>query len=496
MTTDRTTRSTDDVRGAAPGSAANRPRGFGVLFLVDLWERFGYYGMQAVLVLYASAPAANGGLGLAPTTAATLFGAYLGATFMLSLTGGWVGDRLLGTRPAVLCGAVLIGLGYAGLAIGGWPATAAGFVLVSAGTALLKPNLTSLLGLLYGDDNVGREAGISFFYIGVQVSALVAPLVTGLLGEVVGWSLAFWVSAAAMVVAVVTVTAGSGRFGELGARPVRPATAVERRAALRTTLVVLVVIGVLVLAAIATGIASPKAAIVAVGLSTLVVPLGCYLRLQRRPDLPAPTRVALRTFLWVLFGSALFWMLVGQAGGVLNLFAQQDTQRTIGDVTLPASWLQSATPLFILVLAPIVAARWRQYGARFSTPAKFATGLLLAGVSFLVMALAAQLATGGTLVSPLWLLTVYLLHACGELIVSAVGISAAVQVAPVSYAGQMIGVWWLFSALGVGLSSQLVNLVPVIGPAAYYLVLGAAVTGYGLMLLVRSRSLSALLDTA
>ncbi|WP_298798386.1 peptide MFS transporter [uncultured Pseudonocardia sp.] len=491
MTTDQTP--ADVASGAPPGHPA-RPRGFGVLFLVDLWERFGFYGTQAILVLFASASVADGGLGLATPTAATLFGAYLGTTFMLSLAGGWVGDRLLGTRNALLCGAVLIGAGYVGLALGGWTFVATGLVLVSAGTALLKPNLTSLLGLLYRDDEIGREAGISLFYVGIQLSALAAPLVAGLLGEVVGWSAAFSVSAAAMVLAVVTLVLGSGRLGEVGARPIRPASPSERRAALQLTLVVTAVVTGAVIVAVATGIASPRAAITAVGLSTLVVPMVCYLRLLRGPDLTRATRTRMRTFLWVLFGSALFWMLIGQGGGLLNLFAAQSTLRTIGGLTVPASWLQSATPLFILVLAPLFAARWRRYGSRFGTASKFAAGLLLAGASFLVMAVAAHLAADGTLVSPLWLLTVYLLHACGELIVSAVGISAAVAVAPPSYAGQMIGVWWLFSALGVGLSSQLVNLVPVIGAPSYFLALGVAVAAYGVLLLIRRRSLAASLS--
>ncbi|MGH3974327.1 MAG: peptide MFS transporter [Pseudonocardiaceae bacterium] len=474
-----------------------RPRGFGTLFITDLWERFGFYGMQAILVLYAAAPASEGGLGLPLTSAAALFGAYLGITFMMSLAGGWVGDRLLGARRAVLIGGIMVTAGYAGLATPGAVFTVLGLSGVSLGTALLKPNLTSLLSMLYGRDSAGREAGISLFYVGIQISALTAPLVTGFLGETINWHLGFAAAAVAMLLAVIQFTAGNRYLGDIGSRPGSVATSKERRAAIRVALVLLGLIAVMVLLGVFTGTATAQAAIIVIGLSTLVVPISCFAILRRQPGLGEDGSRRLGMFLWVLFGSSLFWLLVGQDGALLNLFARDSTDRSLlGIATVPASWLQSATPLFILLLAPLFAYQWTRVGSRISLPVKFATGLLFAGLSFVVIAVAAALAADGDKVSPLWLITVYFMHACGELVVAAVGISAAVDVVPQAFTGQIIGLWWLFSAMGAGLSSQVVHLSAVLPDWIYYLGLGLIVLAYGGVLLLRRRTISAGLRTA
>ncbi|WP_306212610.1 peptide MFS transporter [Actinoplanes sp. RD1] len=468
----------------APSAPQARPRGFGALFLTDLWERFGFYGMQAILVLYAAAPRDEGGLGLPRTSAAALFGAYLGLTFMMSLPGGWIGDRILGTRRAVLWGALAVTGGYAALAVPAVAATPPGLLLVSLGTALLKPNLTTMLSLIYGRDSHGREAGISLFYVGIQISALLGPLVTGFLGETVDWHLGFAAAAAAMVLGVLQYLAGYRRFGATGAAPARPIAAADLAVVVRRTTIVVAAVLVVAVAIVAGGRGSAELAIIVVGLCALVLPVVCFFLLLRRPELSDTDRSRMRSFLWILFGAALFWMVVGQDGALLNLFAQESTDRRLLGITVPASWLQSATPVFILLLAPLLARWWTTRGTRATAPVKFSAGLAFAGISFLLMAVAAQLATAGD-VSPAWLLSVYLLHACGELVIAAVGISAAVDAAPRTHAGQMIGVWWLFSAMGAGLSSQIVRLAEVVPEAVYYLGLGLLVSGYGAVVLAR-----------
>ncbi|GAA0525983.1 oligopeptide:H+ symporter [Paractinoplanes ferrugineus] len=473
----------------APPAPQARPRGFGALFLTDLWERFGFYGMQAILVLYAADPRAEGGLGLPPTSAAALFGAYLGLTFMLSLPGGWIGDRILGTRRAVLWGTLAVATGYFVLALPTIGTAPLGLLLVSLGTALLKPNLTTMLSLIYGRDSHGREAGISLFYVGIQLSAMLGPLVTGFLGETIDWNLGFAAAGVAMLLGTAHYLAGYRRFGDTGAAPARPIGAAALAVVVRRTSAIVGAVLVAVVVLVLSGAASAELAIIVVGLSALILPTLCFFLLVRRPELTERDRSRMRSFLWLLFGAALFWMIVGQDGALLNLFAQRSTDRTWFGFAIPASWLQSATPVFILILAPLLARWWTTRGSRSSAPVKFSVGLSFAGVSFLIMAVAADRAAVAA-VSPGWLVSVYLLHACGELVVASVGISAAIDAAPRTHAGQMIGVWWLFSAMGAGLGSQVVRLADVLPDSVYYGALGALGCGYAGLLFVRRRRIA------
>ncbi|WP_283133442.1 peptide MFS transporter [Rhizohabitans arisaemae] len=443
---------------------AARSKWFSTLFLTDLWERFGFYGLLAILVLYAAAPVSEGGLGLPRAEAAALLGVYLAVTFMLSMAGGWAGDRLFGPRLATLWGGITVTLGYTLMALPTTVTTFPGLLGVSIGTALIKPNMTTMLNLHYGTDRAGREAGISMFYVGIQVSALISPLVVGFLGERVDWHLGFAAAACAMAFGVLQYWAGSRHFAPGIGRVVRPATPRQRRVAATAAVLGLVLV-------VSAGIAlTAQHAIVLVGLISLIVPFTAFTFVRRAQAETDRRRITV--FLWLLLGASVFWMIAGQDGSLLNLFALHSTERDLFGFAVPASWLQSATPLFILAIAPIFALRWRRYGERLGVPAKFAAGLLLVGASFLVMAGAAALAADGAKVSPLWLLTVYFMHACAELIIAAVGISAAAEVAPPAYQAQIIGLWWLFCALGAGLASQAVRLTTVLPDQVYYLALG------------------------
>ncbi|MFB9235127.1 peptide MFS transporter [Plantactinospora siamensis] len=468
---------------------------FATLFLTDMWERFGFYGMQAILVLYAVAPTTGGGLGLPAGEAAALFGAYIGLTFLCALPGGWLGDRLLGPQRAVAVGASVIAAGYLVLAAG--PAWAAvGLALTVVGGGLFKPNQQALVNMLCGDDTARRESTISIFYVGIQLSALLSPLVTGYLGERVDWRLGFAASAVAMLLGVVAFLLGRPSLGPVGRRAGRPLSAHERRRVVRRTGTVAAVAAVALAAGAVAGVLTAGRLIILLGLLTLVLPVVCYLGLVRNPALTPEHRRRLRGMLWLFLGSGLFWMLVSQAGSVLNIFARDSTDRHVLGFLVPASWLQAATPLGMLLLAPVLAWQFPRLGARLSTPVKFAAGLLLAGGSFLLMAVAATLAAGGGRVSVLWLLAVYAMHAGGELVVAAVGISSTADVVAPTFLGQALGVYWLFAALGGGLGSGLVRLVDVLPDQVYYLGLGAVTTLVGLLFLARRRSILASLRAA
>lgn len=470
------------------------PRWFGTLFMVDLWERFGFYGMLAIFVLYGVDPVDEGGLGLPRASAAALFGCYLGLTFMFALPGGWIGDRVLGQQRAVQYGTVMVAIGHFVLAVPNRWFAPAGLLLVMAGTGLFKPNHHALVNVLAGNDGARRESAISALYIGVQVSALFAPLINGFLGERLDWHLGFAASGVAMTIGAFQYARGRKNFGAVGLLPNRPMPPAQGQAVARRTGYGVGAAVVLFALAAAAGAVTAQSAIILVGLLTLILPAACFTMVVRNPELTSEDRRKLRTLLWVFLGSGLFWMLVSQAGSLLNLFAKHSTDRTFFAFTLPASWLQAATPLCILVLAPILAWQFPKIGSRFGIATKFSVGLLCAGISFLLMSSASALAGGGATVSILWLLAVYLLHACGELVIAAVGISATAGAVGRAFMGQTLGLWWLFAALGGGLGSGVVRLIDVVPDPLYYLGLGLVATLVGVLFAVRRQQITAVLQ--
>ncbi len=441
------------------------------LFVAELWERFGFYGVQAILVLYAVAPAADGGLGLSQGSAAAVFGAYIGITFMMALPGGWLADRVLGQQRAIVLGPGLIALGCYSLALPPDGLTPLGLLLIACGFGLFKPNHQAMINILAGTPG-RREAAIAALFVGIQVIGLCGPLIIGSIGERVSWSLAFATIGVVLTVGVFAVQAGRRSYGEVGRGPTRPLSPAEQRRLRRRTAPLALGTAALVIVLLGTGLVPPMAALMLIGLGLIAAPWGAYLRLRRNPALDSGARWRLSVMLRLFLGATLFWLLAGQDGSVLTLFAKDSTDRELLGFTLPASWLQGATPLFMLLIAPLFAWQLPRLNRWFGVPAKFAFGLSVAGVSFLVMAVAATAAADGQRVSPLWLLSVYLLHACGEIVVAAVSISAISDLVPRDFLGQGIGVYWLFAAMGGGLSSQVAALIDVLSAPVYYLSLG------------------------
>ncbi|KNB50326.1 peptide permease [Streptomyces caatingaensis] len=465
------------------------PRWYATLFVTDALERFGFYGMQAILVLYAAAPAARGGLGLPADQAAALFGVWIGVMFLLSLPGGWVGDRLLGRRRALLTGCLLSAAGYLALALpSGWT-TAAGLLVLAAGGGLFKPNHQALINLMFTGRR-GRESGISLMYVGVQVSALTAPLVTGYLGERAGWHAGFAVAALPLGATAVLLARSAGRFAGADGGPRRPLGRAERRAVLRGTGLVAGGLGAVVAGLGAAGLLDAAALILLSTVLTVTVPVAGYRALYRDPALGAGQRRRLRGYLGVCLGATLFWIVVAHAASLLTLFARDHTDLRVAGLAVPPSWLQAATPACVLVLAPVVAAVLPAVGGRHGVAVKLAGGLLAVGCGFLVMCAAATAAAHGARVSPLWLVVVYVLHACGELVVPAVVVSSAAEVLGERFMGRVVGLLWLFAALGGGLGSALVRLSGVLGEPVYYLCLGGVASAAGLAFLLGRRRLA------
>src|SRR2546421_733364 len=423
------------------------PKGLTTLFFTEFWERFSYYGMRAILTLFMVAKAADGGLGLDVAAAAGIYGFYTAAVFFMGIPGGWVADRLLGQRNAVLYGGILIAMGHYSLAIDSRPTFYAGLVLIVLGTGLLKPNISAIVGQLYSADDKRRDAGFSIFYMGINMGAFFAPLVCGTLGERVGWHWGFGAAGVGMTLGLIQYVLGGSRLGDAGILKERPKDA--RRLWGRLALAVLALVAVFYF------LWDYRDYVLLAGT------IGVFWWLLRQGRDPAERKRIGAIIAFFVFAT-LFWAGFEQAGSSLTLFAKDFTENSVFGRQFPASYYQSVNPLGILALAPLFAWLWVRWGkTQPSSPAKFVLGLVFLSLGFLVITGAAFVSAqgGNSRVSPMWLIAGYVLHTVGELCLSPVGLSAVTKLAPQRLVGSMMGVWFLALSLGNFIGGRVAGLV-------------------------------------
>jgi POT family proton-dependent oligopeptide transporter len=428
-----------------------------------MWERFSYYGIRPLLVLYMTAALTSGGFGFERTEAASIVGIYAACVYLASLPGGWIADRLLGLRRAIWWGGVLIALGHLSIALSAAfsrPAFFLGLIFIVLGTGLLKPNISAIVGDLYPEGGSRRDAGFSIFYMGINIGALIAPLVTGLLGEKVGWHYGFGAAGVGMVLGLITYWFTANKtLGSIGMEPSRhpdPAVDARQRQQMRLGVIVLVVVLFGVVALGMAGIIDINPVKVAQSMSMVMLGLAIlyflYLFLLAGLDLEEKKRVAVIVVLFLF--ATIFWAAFEQAPTSLNLFAADYTDRNVFGWEMPILWLQSANSLFVILLAPLFAWLWISLGRRRrdpSSPVKFSLGLLFAAIGFAIMIFAANAVLSGglgTRVSPWWLVASYFFQTVGELCLSPVGLSSMTKLSPRRFTGQMMGVWFMAAALG------------------------------------------------
>ncbi|MFI6519654.1 peptide MFS transporter [Spirillospora sp. NPDC050679] len=480
----------------APGARTffGHPWGLATLFFTEMWERFSFYGLRAILVLFLIAPPADSGLGMAEGTAKALLGVYMAMVYFVALPGGWIADRLLGARRAVLVGGVVIMLGHLSMAIpGGAGFVYLGLVLIILGTGLLKPNISTMVGKLYrGEHDARRDAAFSIFYMGINIGSL-APFVVGYLGEQVNWHLGFGAAAVGMALGLVQYLAGGRHLAGVGDRPGNPLTPAERRRVLRTVGLAAAAAAAVVLVFAALGRLTVDGVTVALTVLAIVVPVAYFGYMFRSPEVSGEERVRLRAYVWLFLAAALFWMIFDQAAGPLNIFAQQSVDLSVFGWRMPASWTQNINPILIICFAAVFAWLWVRLGDRVGTPQKFAFALVMCGLSFVVMSAASNAASGGAKVSLLWLIAVYLLQTLGELSLSPVGLSVTTKLAPQAFASQMMGVWFLATAAGDAVGGQVARLQEPWGDVRYFLLLGACTLAAGVVMFLFTRSLRRLM---
>jgi len=436
------------------------PRGLSTLFFTELFERFSFYGMKALLILFMTTAVAQGGLGFETEKAGAIYGLYTAGVYLAAMPGGWLADRMLGQRRAVLYGGIIIALGHFSMALPGLNFFFLGLILIVVGTGLLKPNISAMVGELYAPGDARRDAGFSIFYMGINIGAM-APLVVGPLGERVSWHLGFGLAGVGMVCGVIQYLLTGKHLGEVGQEPRNAAgrapapgqAAQPSGSGLVGLAVAVVLVGLLGLLQVmgvvdltsAVGLANAGGAIIV----TLTLAFFGYMFAVGGLDAVEKRRLAVIGILFLC--SSLFWAGFEQAGSSLNLFARDLTDRRMFGAELPASTLQAVNAIFIIGLAPVFAWLWvwlSKRGREPSSPAKFSVGLVLMGAGFLVMVAASLAAAGGHKVSPLWLVLTYLLHTLGELSLSPVGLSTVTKLAPQRAVGVMMGVWFMSMALG------------------------------------------------
>lgn len=451
------------------------PRGLSTLFFTEMWERFSYYGMRAFLIFYMTASASTGGLGLDTATAAAIYGTYTAMVYLLSVPGGWIADRVMGQQKAVLYGGMLIALGHFSLAVPTVTFFYFGLVLIVLGTGLLKPNISVIVGQLYGARDSRRDAGFSIFYMGINTGAFFGPLIAGFLAQDarframlsgwgldpnIAWHFGFGAAGVGMTLGLVQYTAFGRWLGEAGKVPggaTTPELAAKYKGQLfawgGASLGLLAIIVALAAGGVIT--IAPTAVRDFAGYSLLIITVVFFSNLfMDRTWTPDE-----RGRLWVIFvfflAAAAFWSVFEQAGSTLSLFADRNTRHDFAGVEFPPSWFQSLNAVFIVTFAPLFAWLWMTLGTRQpASPTKFGLGLIGVGVAFLLLISPARSAAAGGLVSPLWLTTVYLLHTFAELCLSPVGLSSMTKLAPPRIVGSMMGVWFLGASVGNFIAGQ------------------------------------------
>lgn len=477
-----------------------QPRGLATLFMTEMWERFSYYGMRAILVLYLIAPPdgvspPGPGLGLSVAVAAAIYGSYSSLVYLLPVAGGWIADRLTGPRRAVLIGGIIIATGHFSMAIPAQAMFWVGLLLIAVGTGLLKPNISAIVGDLYTPEDTRRDGGFSIFYMGINLGAFLAPLVVGFLADNYNWHIGFLAAGIGMVFGLIQYVLGGKNLGTAGKAVPRPA---ERKDLERVGLIgagaVVAIIAMVGINAVFFGFDVDD---ITVMFTIVVIAIAViyFVRLFRSKQLTGLDKERIRAFLYLFIAAAVFWALYDQSGSTLNAFAEKFTDTDIGSWAMPVSWLQSLNPIFIIIFAPIFAAMWTALANRApSTPMKFAIALFGVGLSFVIMIPPALAADDGQQSAIWWLVAVYLVQTWSELLLSPNGLSVTTKLAPVGLLSQMLALWFLAQAVGDSIGGQLVRLTDTLGFGGYFALLGFGTMAAGAVFLIFVRKIRALME--
>jgi POT family proton-dependent oligopeptide transporter len=449
------------------------PKGLMTLFFTEMWERFSYYGMRALLILFMTKAIVDGGLGFDDKTAGAIYGLYTMGVYLLALPGGWLADRLFGLKKSVWYGGIIIALGHFMMAIPGVDAlingvsTAEkvalttldtvsfflGLILITVGTGMLKPTISSMVGQLYREGSSKRDAGFSIFYMGINIGGFIAPIACGTLATY-DMHLGFGLAGFGMLLGLFQYKLAGSTLEGIGEAPkVTTPEEIKSQSNLKSMVSVVLFLVIAFIGVVFSGLIPVDATKIAStsGWAIAVVAFGYLAYVILFGGLSSDDKKKVGVIAILFLFSAMFWSGFEQAGSTLNLFAERFTDRNILGWEIPASYFQSVNSLFVIIFAPFFGALWVWLGRKNlepSSPLKFTFGLLLLGIGFFVMYFATKIAASGELAAPTWLIITFMIHTFGELSLSPVGLSLVTKLAPRAYAGQMMGIWFMSISLG------------------------------------------------
>lgn len=480
------------VKSVPQTGFVGQPKGLFTLFFTEFWERFSYYGMRAILIFYMYYAVKDGGLGLDRTQANIIMSIYGSLIYMSGIIGGWIADRITGTRKAIFYGGILIMIGHILLALPlGVSALYLSMFFIIIGTGLLKPNVSSVVGDLYADNDARRDSGFSIFYMGINMGGFIAPLLVGLFQKNWGFHAGFGIAAVGMFIGLVVFVLSQKNLGLAGSVAPNPLSSAEKKTTTRNFTIGGILIVVLGIVAYMTGNANIENFSLLITALGVLIPTVFIAYMYRSPKTNADEKSRLLAYIPLFICAVMFWAIAEQSSTILATFVDTRTNLNLWGFEIPAAWFQSFNPLFIIAMAPIFALLWTKLGdAGPSTPRKFAYSLFFAGASFLIMIAAIVLTPEDTLVNPLWVVLSVFLVVVGELLLSPVGLSATTKLAPAAFAGQTMALWFLASAAAQAINAQLVRIYELVSDTMYFGVLGSLSIVLGIIIIFISPIIS------
>jgi proton-dependent oligopeptide transporter, POT family len=465
------------------------PKGLFTLFFTEFWERFSYYGMRAILVYYMYYSVKDGGLGIDETLALSIMSIYGSLVYMSGIIGGWLADRIFGTSKAVFYGGILIMLGHIVLAI---PGSVAMFfvsmVLIVLGTGMLKPNVSTIVGEMYSEQDDRRDAGFTIFVMGINLGAFLSPLIVGAVSDKYNFHFGFAIAAIGMFLGLIMfVLTKKKNLGLAGVHPSNPLPPAEKKRTFTIIGLGIAVLAIIIAILIPMGVLTFSSFINIVTILGVIIPTTYFIVMYRSPKTTAVERSRLIAYIPLFIAAVMFWAIQEQGSTILASYADKRTQLEFAGFKIEPAFFQSLNPLFIVTFAPIFAWMWVKLGKRQPTiPQKFSLSLLFSGLSFLIILLPGFLNGTDTLVNPLWLVLSYLVCVFGELLLSPVGLSATTKLAPAAFSAQTMSLWFLASAAAQALNAQVVKFYTPETETAYFGIIGAASIVLGIILFVLS----------
>lgn len=477
------------------------PKGLSTLFLTEFWERFSYYGMKAILAYYIYYSVAKGGFGLDQGLALQIVSIYGALVYMSGVIGGWIADRITGTRHALFYGGILIMIGHILLSLpNSFTLLLVALLFLIIGTGLLKPNISSTVGLLYDKNDPRMDSAFTIFYMSINLGGLISPLIIGWLQVNVGFHAGFAVAAVGMFVGLVIYFITNKKYlGLAGIEVPDPLSKEEKVRVTKIVAIVAVIVAIVcVILSLFDQLTLPNFANF-ISVLGVLLPIYYFVKITTSKKTQDHERSRVYAYIPLFIAAVAFWMIQEQGSTVLAQFADTRTELSMAKLTggaidfnIPAAWFQSLNPFIIITLAPLFSILWVKLG-KFNPPTvyKFAIGVFLAGLSYIIMVI--PLSSEASIIHPIWLFASFLLVTMGELCLSPIALSTTTKLAPKAFTAQMMSVWFLSNAMAQGLNAQMVKLYTSISSDDYFLYSGIIAIVIAVLLMVASPKIKALM---